>query len=193
MVNNVNCNPTIVNCTFSSNTAPFGGGIANDSSSPVIINSILWNNSDSGGMGESGQMDTISGTPIVNYSNVMAGWTGVGSNNINVDPLFVDADGADNTVGTLDDDLRLQADSPSIDAADSTFLMTDNITLDIDENLRFVNFTGQSDTGAGAYPYLDMGPYETPFDCNLSGDINCDGIVDLFDLALIAANWLVTI
>jgi hypothetical protein len=193
MVNKVSSNPTITNCTFNANTADIGGGMFNDDSSPATHNSIFWDNSDSGGLDESAQIHNISGTPTVNYSNVMAAWTGLGGNNISADPLFVDADGADNIFGTIDDDLHLQSGSLCIDAADSTPLTVENITLDVDGKLRFVNFTGKSDTGAGLYPYLDMGPYETSFDCTLSGDINCDGIVDLFDLALLAANWLTTI
>ena len=40
-----------------------------------------------------------------------------GTNNVSADPLFVDADGADNSYGTLDDDLRLQSSSPAINQA----------------------------------------------------------------------------
>ena len=58
---------------------------------------------------------------------------------------------------------------------------------------RFINFTGKLDTGIGPYSYLDMGAYETPFNCNLPGDINCDGIVDMLDLALLAGNWLTSV
>ena len=123
----------------------------------------------------------------------MATWTGVGSNNIDANPFFVDADGPDNTVGTDDDNLRLQADSPCIDAADSTSLVMDNVFADLDGTLRFVNYFGKDDTGAGLYPYLDMGTFETAFDCILSGDINCDGIVNLIDQALLALHWLETI
>jgi hypothetical protein len=148
MVNNVNCDPTIVNCTFSSNTANLGGGLFNDSSSPATHNSIFWNNSDSGGMDESAQMHTISGTPTINYSNVMAGWTGSGSNNINADPLFVDADGDDNTVGTLDDNLRLQPASPCHDAGNNAAL-PGGISTDLDGNARIVRGT------------IDMGAYES--------------------------------
>jgi len=67
-------------------------------------------------MDESAQIRVFSGTPVVNYSNVQGGWTGSGGNNIDADPLFVDAAGADTTVGTDDDDLRLSAGSPCIDA-----------------------------------------------------------------------------
>jgi predicted outer membrane repeat protein len=166
MVNNVNCNPTLVNCTFSSNTANLGGGMFNDSSSPATHNSIFWNNSDSGGMDESAQMHTISGTPVVNDSNFMAGWTGLGGNNINTDPFFVDADGADRTTGTSDDDLRLQGGSDCIDAGNNSVVPI-AITSDLDGHARVL------------CDQVDMGAYE------FAGDFDCDRFVDLLDFA----NW----
>ena len=48
----------------------------------------------------------------VSFSDVQGGLGGGtidGGGNIDADPLFVDADGADDTVGTPDDDLRLSA------------------------------------------------------------------------------------
>ena len=166
MVNNVDCNPTLVNCTLSNNTANLGGGLFNDNSSPVSHNSIFWNNSDSGGMDESAQIHTISGTPIVNDSNFMGGWTGVGSNNINTDPLFVDADGADNTIGTPDDDLHLQAGSPCIDVGNNSVVPV-AITTDLDGLARIL------------CDRVDMGVYE------FWGDFDCNQVVDLLDFA----NW----
>jgi hypothetical protein len=38
----------------------------------------------------------------------------------NTDPQFVDADGVDNTAGTLDDNLRLKSGSPAIDAGNNS-------------------------------------------------------------------------
>ena len=193
-IHNRASSPMVTNCTFFGNSANSnGGGIFNSNSSPTVTNGIFWNNSDIGGMDASAQIHVIAGTPTVNYSNVMGGWTGLGTNNINTDPLFIDADGADNIVGTADDDFRLQANSPCIDAADSAPLTAQSISTDLSDNPRFVNATTIPDTGAGMPSYLDMGAYEVQSDCPLVGDLNCDGIVDLFDLALMAANWLATI
>ncbi|NOS99998.1 MAG: right-handed parallel beta-helix repeat-containing protein [Phycisphaerales bacterium] len=84
-------NPRLINCTMTLNTAASsGGGIINDfiagGSSPVLTNCILWNNSDSGGADESGQMHTAAGTPVVTYSD----WQGHagGAGNLNVNPNF---------------------------------------------------------------------------------------------------------
>ena len=56
-------------------------------------------------------------TASANYSlfdPAQSNGTIVGSNNLNSDPLFTDADGADNVYGTEDDDLSLQLSSPCL-------------------------------------------------------------------------------
>ncbi len=87
------------------------------------------------------------------------GNNGDGGNNIDGDPtaagyanypMFVDADGADNVVGTLDDNLRLNTGSPAIDVgstADNGGLPAE-ITTDLAGNPRIVN------------DRIDMGAYE---------------------------------
>ena len=80
----------------------------------------------------------------------------MGTGNIDADPLFVDADGVDNIVGTADDNLRLSTGSPSIDAADGDVAPT----LDKDGNSR-VDDPAIANTGVGAtVDYADMGAYE---------------------------------
>jgi hypothetical protein len=83
--------PILINVTISNNhslTSVFN----ENSSNPMIINSIIWNNSP----------NTISGSGyIMNFSDIEGGWEGNG--NIDVDPLF-------------NDDYTLQAGSPCIDA-----------------------------------------------------------------------------
>ena len=68
-----------------------------------------------------------------------------GSNNLNGNPLFVDADGVDNIVGTADDDLRLQAGSPGINQASSS--VANYEMADADGSLR----AGEPDMGAFEY------------------------------------------
>jgi len=147
MVNAGGSFPTMANCTFAGNTAMSdGGGIHNTgNSNPAVTNCVFWDNADSGGSDESAQVHTASGTPVVNFSDVQGGWTGSGSNNINADPLFVDADGADNTVGTDDDDLHLQVASPCVDVGLSSAASEQT---DFDGNPRIVGCS------------VDMGAYE---------------------------------
>jgi predicted outer membrane repeat protein len=111
---------TLTNCTFSGNTAGGnGGGIYNTwaTASVEVLNCILWDSSDSGGSGESAQIYINDGTVSVDYTCVqgLSGGLG-GTGNIGGDPQFVDADGADDVVGTEDDDVHLLEDSPCIDA-----------------------------------------------------------------------------
>ena len=118
--------PTVTNCTFTGNSAHAdysgGGGMSNGYySNPTVTNCILWANS-----------ATETGDEIYNYSsdpNFMycdiagsggsGGWDSLfgtdGGGNIDVDPMFVDPNGADGVIGTEDDDLRLQPSSPCID------------------------------------------------------------------------------
>jgi len=71
---------------------------------------------------------------------VQGSYRGVG--NIDADPLFVDPDGTDNIVGTVDDDLAPFAGSPLIDAGDGSVAPA----TDIDNNPR-VDDAGTANTG----------------------------------------------
>ena len=145
-MNNNNSSPTLTNCTLSNNDANnTGGGIFNDnSSSPAITNCILWANS--------GQIS--GGTPVVSYScvqdndsNDASVYPGIG--NIDDDPLFADANGPDNIVGTKDDNLRLKPGSPCLDAG--TNITTPPLPpTDLDGKPRIQN------------GIVDMGAYEGP-------------------------------
>ncbi len=156
-MSNANSSPTVTNCTFSGNTAIVGGGgmFNRFISSPTVTNCILWGDSPD----EILNFDPGVDTPTVSFSDVQGGYAGIG--NIDADPLFVDADGADNTVGTEDDDLRLQAGSPCIDAGDNT-AVPGGITTDLDGNARFVDDGTVVDTGNGDCPVVDIGAYEFP-------------------------------
>ena len=70
------------------------------SSNPTLINSILWSNFYS-----PPEIDLISSTINISYSNIKGGWEGEG--NIDLNPLFVDPSNGD---------YSLQSGSPCIDA-----------------------------------------------------------------------------
>jgi hypothetical protein len=92
-----NSSPTITNCTITGNTAGDCGAIGCYDSSPTITNCILWADSPP-------EINAGGGSnPVVTYSDIQGGFTGVG--NINVNPLFVGAR-----------DYHLVLDSPCIDA-----------------------------------------------------------------------------
>jgi len=75
------------------------------------------------------------------------------------DPLFADADGADNVSGNQDDDLRPGAGSPAIDSGDNSAVPAGVLT-DINGDQRFQDDPATADTGNGAAPIVDMGAYE---------------------------------
>jgi len=174
--------PTIINCTFQGNQATAGGGIYNTfcpffsvPSEPTITNCILWNNT------PDQIFDDVVNIPpadtTVHYSDVQGGWSGTGSNNIDADPLFVDA---------INGDLRLQAGSPCIDAGDNT-AVPDGIDTDLDDNPRFVDDPDTADSGNGDPPVVDMGAYEFRVPC--PWDLDGDGNVFVTDLLLLLMDF----
>ena len=194
--NEYDCISKVTNCSFSDNLATaIGGSIFNNGNSNAILNNcILWGNGPN-------EIYIETGTVTVDYSNVQGGYSGTG--NINEDPLFVDADGPDDVVGTEDDNLRLLSSSPCIDAGDSTAVGVDRSDLDddgskteqtpwdLDGNLRFLDDPNTTDTGVtdGPVPVVDMGAYESS-GLTMVGDFEPDGDVDLDDLGVILGWWL---
>jgi hypothetical protein len=144
MFNYYGGSPTITNCTFSGNSADYGGGMDNGNvSNPTINNCILWGNTAPYGP----QIYNFDNSnPNITYSDVQGGWPGTG--NINRVPLFI---GPSN--------LRLQPNSPCIDAGDNSAVPT-GVTTDLAGNPRFIDDPYTVDTGAGTPPIVDMGAFE---------------------------------
>ncbi len=161
----------IFNCSFSANSAQVSGGLYAEGGTSRVRNSIFWGN-------------TATGSPLPPFDEVavegfdvdfscIKGLNGVypGLGNIGTNPLFADADGADNITGTDDDDLRLAAGSPCIDAG-TNLLPSDTHDLDCDGDLiellpfdlatllRRFDDLATVDTGAGFAPVVDMGAHE---------------------------------
>ena len=150
---------TLINCTLYGNTADEGGGLysqtTNDPNSHgavLVANSILWGNSDSSGSGQAAQIfNQFDSAPVVNYSSVQ-GWDGTlsGTGVLDSDPLIGDPDGADDVLGTEDDDLNLVPGSPAIDAGDNAALPPE-VIFDLAGNPRISSGT------------VDIGAYEAQF------------------------------
>ena len=172
----------VTNATFFGQTASMGSGVAVGSATAALDNTII-----AFGAGNAAGVDCTTGigawlTYSDVYGNAGGDWTGciagqLGvSGNIGGDPRFADADGPDNAVGTPDDNLRLRAYSPCVDAGDNGVVTTG---VDLDGQARWVDDTRVPDTGAGTPPIVDMGAYEFR-----PGDYAHDGHVDLGDYAV---------
>ena len=154
---------TLWNSVLAANSAAGRGGavyVRGTRASALIANSILWDNSDSGGSGEDAQAASIGAALEFNHCDVQ-GWTGQlgGNGNFGVDPLLADLTGPDQIVGTDDDDLHLSAGSPCIDAGDNDVLPPYVLT-DLDENPRYMDDPNSVDTGHGTSPMVDVSPFE---------------------------------
>jgi hypothetical protein len=178
--------PTVANCTFSGNTADWGGGMYNYyGSSPTVSNCILWDNTATSDGNEIYNDPDIShpAIPLISYGDI-AGSGGstswdpnLGSDangNIEADPCFVDPGYWDMNDVWVDGDYHLLVGSPCIDAGDNNSVPADSIDLDndgntaepipwdLDENPRIVD--GNDDGNA----VIDMGAYEffwPPVEC----------------------------
>jgi len=176
--------PTVTNCTFNGNSvAEFGGGMFNDyRSTPIVTNCIMWGD-------EPNEIDNdVTSPAVVVFSDVQGGWgdpNDPNNTNIDADPLFVDANNPDPNLRSL----RLKPDSPCIDAGDSTVPLAEPIYFDLDGKTRYVDIDSIDNTGSGPWEFIDMGAFE--FQCSgIAGDINCDGVVDFKDVAILCSNWL---
>ena len=130
----VMCNGDIVNCTIADNAAGVSGGGIVWCGSATITNCIIWGNN----------LEQIDGGSPT-YSCIQD-WSAGGTGNIDSNPLFVDPNGLDGIMGTKDDNLRLSAGSPCIDAGENS--VVDPNGSDLDGNPRVVHGT------------VDMGAYE---------------------------------
>lgn len=177
---------TLLNCTMAGNTAGavnLGGAIAKLTGSTVTVqNCIIW--------GNAGMQIQSAGAPaiVVEHSIVQGGFGGVG--NLATDPLLVDIDGADNIVGTPDDDLRVPVFSPAVDSG-SNSAWTVALTEDFAGLPRFYDEPTVVDSGEGIAPIIDRGAYESQPsrpEC-APADLDCDGDVDGADLGMLLAAW----
>jgi len=170
--------PTIVNCSVLGNTASTSAfaGIQIASGTPHIANCIVAQNVGSAGQGGAGSQINPAGKDVTyTLSNVAYAGTG----NVTGMPVFENC-GAH--------PLTLSAGSPGVDAGNNAEVGS---TIDLAGAARLFDTPGTPDTGAGSAPLVDMGAYETGFDCNANGvadacdilngtstDLDGDGVPD---------------
>ncbi len=162
--------------TLWSNSSSYaGGGISCLSSLPLhirIFNTILLDNAANGVVDEFAQLDVGSMPTTIGYCDIDGLTTFAGPGNFASDPAFVNPLGPDGQAGTLDDDLRLSASSPCVDAGRNAHLPEDGADLDLDGDLieqlpqdllgrpRRLDDPTVVDTGAGNVPITDVGAIE---------------------------------
>jgi len=115
------------NSTFTRNKAAIKGPALYNEASPHLVSSILWNN-------QTGEI-ADEGSSRLDHCIIQGGWSGVGSDNIDADPLFAnpsDPDGPDGIWGTTDDGLIPDAGGPAIDGGSNSLIPLDLADIDGD-------------------------------------------------------------
>lgn len=151
---------TFQSCTFTMNGAvTAGGGLKAVSGATIpaisrLYDCIVWRNSAPQGPG-------LDGDHTVSHCDVQGG--AAGTNNIALDPRFVDVAARD---------FRLSPSSPCIDAGDNGAVPADALDVDGDGDVverlpldlagqpRFVDDPATPDTGTGSAPLVDLGAFE---------------------------------
>ena len=167
-----NYSVTVRNCSIAGNSASqYGGGMIN-SFAPMIYlyNTIFWNNTAGARLWDPSLRQYVTSDDIFNstssglttrYCDLQRlSWyrgstseshTGTYSSN----PLFTDANGADNVSGTPDDNLTLQSTSPCLDRSDGNNAPATDLL-----NAPRVDLPGVPNNGTGSPNYADAGAYE---------------------------------
>lgn len=196
-----NCGATMVNCDFSRNDASDGGGIAlGFNAAANLRNCILWGNTATGAPSDfKAQIHKTddSAQDDLRYSCVEGLFTPEPGEDppdpanfpgcTDEDPMFADADGADDATGTPDDDLALRAGSPCVDAAENSTVPPGTL-LDFAGAPRFFDDPCAPDRGLGAPPLVDMGALEfSSSTCTGVAEFPGEGPREEFPAALVAA------
>ena len=123
----------LVNCTIAFNNHQHSAAAVISNGTLALSNSILWGNSSEGLDGETAQLQIRSGESFV-FNNCIGGYASTAGGNFDANPMFMQPAGTDAVMGTLDDDMRLDSDSPCRNAGDNTLLPADDHDLDADSN-----------------------------------------------------------
>ena len=80
----------------------------------------------------------------------------------------------------------LPSDSGDVDDDNNVI---EPLPRDMDGNQRRIDDPNTPDQGAGTAPIVDLGAYEFVQPCDLAGDLDDDGDVDIQDLATLLSNF----
>lgn len=170
-------------CTLTENEGAVRGGAvgAQLGMDLIAVNNVIWANA--APLGAQASVIGANSSIAISSSNLEGGVAAIevlnggsvvsGTGLLDADPLFVSPNGPDgNPLTFLDNDYRLSAGSPSIDAGDVSFVTPDVTDMDGDTNLlepapfdmdgspRRRDDPLAPNTGLGALPPVDHGPFE---------------------------------
>lgn len=180
----------LLNCSFTGNDALVGGGAyAAVDSTMVVSNSILWGNTSPGAADLETEQISAGGAAVPVSYTIIEGLSGAlgGVGNLGDDPVFLDADGPDDVVGTIDDNLRLGQCSPAIDSGHSNAVP--GVLTDLDHLARRLDDPLIPDSGGGAAPIIDRGAYEYNPALFCRTDLVLNNQVDIQDFLRVLADW----
>jgi hypothetical protein len=180
-------NPSVINCTFSENTAvSVGGGLCEaDGSRTTVTSCIFWGNRARDRTDANGQMG--GGSTVVTYSCVQGGRSGEG--NIDTDPHFADPENGN---------YRLKSQAGRWDPLSESWTQDEVTSQCIDAG------DPMSAIGPEFFPnggFVNMGAYGGTVEASKSyfgepicgtivaGDINGDCQVNRTDLEIMALHW----
>jgi len=191
----------VENCTVTQNVvhSTFGAAIGAFDAWITVSNCALWGNSNANTTARRAQIRSSHYNRTWVIHSLIQDWDDAyqGSGNLDADPLFVDPLGPDGLPGTGDEDFRLLAGSPAIDAGWNNIVPADRSDLDADgDTTEFLpvdlegnpRFQGDPNApgGCGQPVAVDIGPYEFPGPVGgppCVGDMDGDGVIGMPDLA----------
>jgi hypothetical protein len=197
----------VANCTVVGNSTSLAGGAAIlmvTNPSVRVENSILWGNSSGGRSSVDTQVGVSGLGEAFVFGCLIEGLAAIpaeGALNSGVNPLFVDLDGPDNLLGTIDDDCGVADDSPAIDSGIVAAVLSDECDADGDGDTQEFNphdvlgaprfASVWAGSGCGSFALVDRGAREKPGRGAVPrrGDATSDGLVDGADLAVYLAAW----
>ena len=199
--------PILLSCTIAGNTAKLTGGMYNDSAPAMLLNSILWANTDSTGTNEASQIGVYRASAELAHCCVQ-GWTGAlpGVANSGADPLFASGPLGDYYLSQIT--AGQPADSPCVDAGSNpaTYFEMDHLTTRTDNaadvgmiDIGYHYFVPEPPDfdGSGIIDFVDfnrLAAYWPQTQCSPCGwtDLTDDGRIAADDLFALAAKWLMT-
>jgi len=176
-INGPHSSPRLTNLTIANNSvsggAPKGAGVfqmgGSTEANSTVYNSIIYGNT---GAAEvwvyDAQMDLHDS--IVGSFQPEGTGVNIGSGFITSNPLFIDANGADNIAGNADDDYRIPSNSPAVDTGvagdvdlidiDNDDDMTEAYPYQMGTGPRIADLANAPLAAPSTTPAIDMGAYE---------------------------------